>query len=48
MGADEKTRVSGEVPRGENGSILPTTNQDAEKSSPQSKGPQIHPALYVM
>ncbi|EXF81071.1 triose-phosphate transporter [Colletotrichum paranaense] len=48
MGADEKTRVSGEVPRGENGSILPTTNQDAEKSSPQSKGPQIHPALYVI
>ncbi|OLN95311.1 putative sugar phosphate/phosphate translocator [Colletotrichum chlorophyti] len=46
MGADEKTRVSGEVPRGENGSILPTTNPVLEKS--QSSKTQIHPALYVI
>ncbi|CAI0645907.1 unnamed protein product [Colletotrichum noveboracense] len=46
MGADEKTRVSGEVPRGENGSILPTTNPDLEKSQPPKAA--IHPALYVI
>ncbi|GJD01923.1 triose-phosphate transporter [Colletotrichum higginsianum] len=46
MGIDEKTRVSGEVPRGENGSILPTTNPDVEKSQPSKA--QIHPALYVI
>ncbi|KAF6832512.1 duf250 domain membrane protein [Colletotrichum musicola] len=46
MGADEKTRVSGEVPRGENGSILPTTNPDIEKSQPPKAS--IHPALYVI
>ncbi|KAF4899304.1 putative sugar phosphate/phosphate translocator [Colletotrichum viniferum] len=46
MGADEKTRVSGEVPRGENGSILPTTNPDLEKSQPPKAA--IHPAVYVI
>ncbi|KAL0940784.1 DUF250 domain membrane protein [Colletotrichum truncatum] len=47
MGADEKTRVSGEVPRGENnGSILPTTNPDLEKSQPPKAS--IHPVFYVV
>ncbi|KAH0431717.1 DUF250 domain membrane protein [Colletotrichum camelliae] len=47
MGADEKTRVSGEVPRGENNcSILPTTNPDLEKSQPPKAA--IHPAVYVI
>ncbi|TDZ35978.1 putative sugar phosphate/phosphate translocator [Colletotrichum trifolii] len=46
MGADEKTRVSGDVPRGDNSSILPTTNPDVEKSQPPKAS--IHPALYVV
>ncbi|ORY64034.1 triose-phosphate transporter [Pseudomassariella vexata] len=46
MGADEKTRQSGEVSRSENkGPILPTVNPETEK--PQPPKVAIHPAFYV-
>ncbi|EMR63254.1 hypothetical protein MGN70_012385 [Eutypa lata] len=44
--ADEKTRVSGEVPRPEpKGPVLPTVNPEADK--PQPPKAALHPALYV-
>lgn len=43
---DEKQRISGEVPRGEKGSVLPTINPAAEKLQQPPKA-AIHPALYV-
>jgi hypothetical protein len=47
MSADEKQRISGEVPRGEfKNSVLPTINPAAEKLQ-QAQKPAIHPALYV-
>lgn len=47
MSADEKQRISGEVPRGEfKNSVLPTINPAAEKLQ-QAQQPAIHPALYV-
>lgn len=50
MAVEEKTRLSGEVPRAESKSpILPTVNPDAEKvqltKKPSTGG--IHPAVYV-
>lgn len=46
MGADEKTRVSGEVTREQDSPILPTVNPEAQKSEPAKAA--IHPALYVV
>lgn len=46
MGADEKTRVSGEVSRDQDATVLPTVNPDAQKSQPPKAA--IHPALYVI
>lgn len=46
MGADEKTRVSGEVTRDQDSPVLPTVNPEAQKSEPAKAS--IHPALYVM
>ncbi|KAM0276070.1 hypothetical protein ACHAQH_007124 [Verticillium albo-atrum] len=45
--ADEKTRVSGDVPRAE-GPILPTNNAQAEKLQQKAQSNSIHPALYVI
>ncbi len=45
--ADEKTRVSGDSPRGEqDGPVLPTVNPEVEK--PQAPTLSIHPAFYVV
>ncbi len=46
--ADEKARVSGELPRQESGPILPTVNPDAEKSNPVAPTAALHPAVYVV
>lgn len=46
MGADEKTRVSGEVTRDQDASVLPTVNPEAQKSQPAKSS--VHPAAYVM
>ena len=46
MGADEKTRVSGEVAREKDSPVLPTVNPEAQKSEPAKAA--IHPALYVV
>lgn len=44
--ADEKTRVSGEIPRPEpKGPVLPIVNPEADK--PQPPKSTIHPAVYV-
>jgi hypothetical protein len=45
MGADEKTRASGESPREASGPILPTVNPEVEK--PQAPAFNVHPAFYV-
>ncbi|KAG7113601.1 sugar phosphate/phosphate translocator like protein [Verticillium longisporum] len=45
--ADEKTRISGDVPRAE-GPILPTNNAQAEKLQQKAQSNAIHPALYVI
>lgn len=45
MTAEEKTRASGEQPRDQSGSVLPTVNPEAEK--PQPPKPSLHPAFYV-
>lgn len=46
MSAEEKTRVSGEAPRGSTAPVLPTVNPQADKA--ESSGFSIHPSLYVM
>jgi hypothetical protein len=47
MGADEKTRTSGESPREQTSmAILPTVNPNAEKPLPPK--PSMHAAVYVM
>lgn len=47
MSLEEKTRVSGEVPRSESkGPVLPTVNPNVEKQ--QAQKPTLHPAIYVM
>ena len=44
--ADEKTRVSGEIPRPEpQEPVLPTVNPEAPKPAPSKSA--IHPAAYV-
>ena len=44
MSGEEKTRVSGEVPRALS-PVLPTVNPISEKAQPKSS---IHPTFYVM
>ncbi|KAL1841040.1 hypothetical protein VTJ49DRAFT_7471 [Mycothermus thermophilus] len=44
MGADEKTRTSGEQPR-EQSPVLPTVNPEAERAQPPKQS--LHPAIYV-
>ncbi|KAK6197134.1 hypothetical protein LQW54_010876 [Pestalotiopsis sp. IQ-011] len=44
MSTEEKSRVSGEVPRPE-GTILPTVNPEAQKPEPPKAA--LHPAFYV-
>ncbi|KAG8406862.1 hypothetical protein J3459_018582 [Metarhizium acridum] len=45
--SEEKSRVSGEVPRAESSSpVLPTVNPAAEK--PQPPKSVVHPAFYVI
>ncbi|KAF4126311.1 Triose-phosphate Transporter family [Geosmithia morbida] len=46
MSGEEKTRVSGEAPRGSNSPVLPTVNPQVDK--PSSSGFSIHPSLYVV
>ncbi|KAL2755152.1 hypothetical protein ACRALDRAFT_1082681 [Sodiomyces alcalophilus JCM 7366] len=47
MSVEEKTRVSGDIPRAEsNGPVLPTVNPNVEKQ--QAQKPTLHPALYVI
>lgn len=44
---EEKVRISGESPRGNDAPILPTVNPEVEKlQEPASNG--IHPAFYVV
>ncbi|KAJ9141867.1 Triose-phosphate transporter [Pleurostoma richardsiae] len=46
MGADEKTRSSGESPRDVNAPVLPTVNPEVEKAQPPKAS--LHPAFYVI
>lgn len=45
MGAEEKTRASGDQPREQSEPVLPTVNPEVEKSQPPKAS--FHPALYV-
>lgn len=46
MGADDKTRTSGESPQAQSGPVLPTVNPEAEKAQPPKS--TLHPSVYVM
>ncbi|KND94122.1 putative sugar phosphate/phosphate translocator [Tolypocladium ophioglossoides CBS 100239] len=46
MSADEKTRVSGDIPRPDASPVLPTVNPQAEK--PQPAKAALHPIFYVV
>ena len=45
---DEKVRVSGELARGSNASVLPTVNPGAEKIAAEKKAAGIPSVVYVM
>lgn len=45
MSAEEKSRVSGDAPRGKNSPVLPTHNMQ-EKALGNKRG--LPPAVYVM
>ncbi|PNY24643.1 sugar phosphate/phosphate translocator [Tolypocladium capitatum] len=46
MSADEKTRVSGDVPRLDASPVLPTVNPQVEKAQPAKAA--LHPVFYVV
>lgn len=46
MSADEKTRVSGDVPRPDASPVLPTVNPQAEKPQPATAA--LHPIFYIV
>lgn len=46
MSNEEKSRVSGDIPRQSNSPVLPTVNPAAEKA--QQPGFSLHPVFYVM
>lgn len=45
MGAEDKTRASGDSPREGSGPVLPTINPEVEKAQPPKAS--LHPAFYV-
>lgn len=44
--AEEKSRISGDAPRGSSAPVLPTVNPQAEKS--QQSSFSLHPGFYVV